>query len=136
MEPLLQGDIPAPRKGAAAASTSGLIVMLGGTGANEEEQPVVLDEVVFFEHVSSSSITCTINPPVSGQKPAPRTGATMVEMGPGKLFLYGGFNTDGKPFNDAYVLDVERLEWTRVYNGHPDLVGPQGETVSQRMKKA
>jgi dynein heavy chain len=130
MEPILKGDVPVSRKAAAAASTSGLIVMLGGIGANEEEQPILLDELVVLEPNGPSSLTCTINPPVSGQIPAPRSGATMVELSVGKLFLYGGFNADGKPYNDAYVLDVERMEWTRVYNGHPDLVGTQGKTRS------
>eukprot|EP00879_Flechtneria_rotunda_P017284 GHRR01018106.1.p1 GENE.GHRR01018106.1~~GHRR01018106.1.p1 ORF type:complete len:1124 (+),score=375.49 GHRR01018106.1:243-3374(+) len=127
IEPILRGDVPAPRKGAAAAATGGTIIMLGGTTINESEQPVVLDELVVFGMESPNSLVCTINPSsASGSRPPARTGATMLEYSPGQLFLYGGFSADGKPFNDAYLLDVTTLAWKRVYNGHPDLVGSQG----------
>lgn len=50
LEPILKGDVPVPRKGAAAASEGNLIVMFGGTGMGEKEGDyVVLDELVVFE---------------------------------------------------------------------------------------
>jgi dynein heavy chain len=130
VEPLLQGDVPVPRKGAAVSATEGRIVMLGGTSTDAEEKPVVLDEVVVFDIEDTNTMVCSINPVMTGPRPAARTGATMLEYAPGQLLLYGGFGTDGKPLNDAYVLDVDTLAWQRVYNGHPDLVGPQGELTT------
>jgi dynein heavy chain len=133
-EPLLKGDMPLPRKGAAAAVAAGRIVMVGGTCMNNEDQPVVLDEVVVFDMEGSSSLVCKVNPmpaasavgPVSTPPPA-RTGASLLEYQPGKLFLYGGVGADNKPLNDAFLLDVETMIWTQVFNGSSDLVGPDGK---------
>lgn len=133
VEPLLRGDVPAPRKGAAAAASEGRIIMVGGTGTNAEEQPVVLDEIVVFDMEDTNSLVCSVNPIMSGPRPAARTGATILEYAPGQLLLYGGFNTEDKPLNDAYLLDVDALTWRRVYNGHADLVGPQGMQASHCM---
>jgi hypothetical protein len=101
--------------------------MLGGTSTDAEDKPVVLDEVVVFDMEDTNTLVCSINPVVTGPRPAARTGATMLEYAPGQLLLYGGVGADGKPLNDAYVLDVDALAWQRVYSGSPDLVGPQGE---------
>ena len=43
--------------------------------------------------------------------------------------LYGGLGADGKPLNDAWVLDLELRAWSLIYLGHPDLCPPQ---VSQQ----
>lgn len=102
--------------------------MLGGTGVNAEEQPVVLDELVVLDFEGTNELVCSINPgTVSGPKPAARTGATMMEFAEGQLLVYGGFGADGKPLNDAFILDVDNLSWQRVYNGSADLVGSQGK---------
>jgi hypothetical protein len=129
MEPLLDGDMPAPRKGATAAATAGTVVMFGGWGVNAEEQPVLLGELVLMEVQAPGSLRCLVAPAASGDVPCARSNGVMTELEPGKLFLYGGFNAEGKPLDDAYVFEVEHLTWRRVYNGHPDLVGPQGETA-------
>lgn len=126
MEPIMKGDVPCARKSAAAAATLNTIVLLGGTVMNEEEQPVVVDELVLLQVTGPNSITCTINPAVSGVKPAPRSGATLLEYSPGKLFLYGGVGSDGKLLNDAFILEVEAWSWSRVYYGHADLLGTTG----------
>ena len=49
----------------------------------------------------------------------------MQESGPGKLMLYGGIGADGKPLNDAWVLDLEKPAWSLIYLGSPDLCPPQ-----------
>lgn len=133
-EPLLLGDTPQPRRGAAAAASAGTIVMFGGTGSNAEEQPVVLDELVVFAVQANASLSCRINPAeVSGPRPCARSGATFLEYAPGHVLLYGGFGADGKPVDDAYLLDVATLQWSKVYNGHPDLVGPEGERLQRAL---
>eukprot|EP00877_Chromochloris_zofingiensis_P015255 jgi/Chrzof1/9984/Cz04g22250.t1 len=130
MEPIMKGDVPCARKSAAAAATLNTIVLLGGTVMNEEEQPVVVDELVLLQVTGPNSITCTINPAVSGVKPAPRSGATLLEYSPGKLFLYGGVGSDGKLLNDAFILEVEAWSWSRVYYGHADLLGTTAPLVT------
>ena len=50
---------------------------------------------------------------------------TVQECGPGKLMLYAGIGADGKPLNDAWILDLEKLAWSLVYSGHSDLCPPQ-----------
>jgi dynein heavy chain len=129
VEPLLSGDTPVPRKGAAAATTAGCIVMFGGTANNAEEQPVVLDElVVFAVQGAAGNMSCRVNPNCSAAGPAPsaRTGATLLEHAPGQLLLYGGISADGRPLDDAFELDVDALTWRKVFTGHPDLVGQEG----------
>lgn len=127
-EPALTGDVPAPRKGAAAATTLGgrFIAMFGGTAVDEAGAALVLDQLVVFSLTGPRALSCTIEPAVSGPKPAARSGAMLVERGPGQLFLYGGFSADGKPLNDAYVLNCNQMAWQRVYYGAPELVGPPG----------
>ncbi len=125
-EPEISGTVPGPRKNAAAAATAGRIVMFGGTAVDAEEAPVVLEELCVMTVLSPGVLSSVVNPEVSGPAPCARTGAVMVEHRPGRVFLYGGFAADGRALNDAYVLDVETMAWTRVYNGHPDLVGPTG----------
>lgn len=39
--------------------------------------------------------------------------------------LFGGLGADGKPLNDAWVLDLEQRAWSLIYLGHPDLCPPQ-----------
>jgi hypothetical protein len=63
---------------------------------------------------------------VSGPRPAARTGAALLPYGPGQLLLYGGMGADGRPLDDAYVLDVDALAWSKVYTGHACLVGQEG----------
>lgn len=126
-EPLLTGEAPLPRKDAAAVATASTIVMFGGTGSNAEEQPIVLDELVVFTMAANGSMSCHNNPAeVSGPKPCARSGTTLLEYAEGQVLLYGGFGVDGKPLDDAYILDVATLQWAKVFNGHPDLVGQEG----------
>ncbi len=40
------------------------------------------------------------------------------EYSNGKLFLYGGLDANNKPFNDAWLFDVQTSSWECVYNGH------------------
>lgn len=53
----------------------------------------------------------------------------------GILFLYGGIGTDGKPFNDAFTLDVSTMQWQRVFNGDTSLVLPTGSVATLKNKK-
>ena len=39
--------------------------------------------------------------------------------------LYGGVGADGKPLNDAWLLNLEKPSWSLIYMGHPDLCPPQ-----------
>jgi len=41
------------------------------------------------------------------------------------LMLFGGLGADGKPLNDAWVLDLEQRAWSLIYLGHADLCPPQ-----------
>jgi Galactose oxidase, central domain len=127
IEPALHGDMPIPRKGAAVASTEGTVIMFGGMCIGAEDAPLLLDELVIFGLQSGGrTFTCTVNPATRGTRPAPRMGASMWEWVPGQVLMYGGSGADGKPLNDAHVLDVTSMSWRRVYHGSTDLVGPQG----------
>lgn len=47
------------------------------------------------------------------------------EYAPGKLMLYGGVGADGKPLNDAWLLNLEKPSWSLIYMGHSELCPPQ-----------
>ena len=49
----------------------------------------------------------------------------LQDCGSGKLMLYGGMGADGKPLNDAWVLDLEKPAWSLMYMAHSDLCPPQ-----------
>jgi len=49
----------------------------------------------------------------------------LQDCGQGKLMLFGGLGADGKPLNDAWVLDLEQRAWSLIYLGHADLCPPQ-----------
>ena len=49
----------------------------------------------------------------------------MQETSPGKLMLYGGIGADGKPLNDAWILDLEKSAWCLIYSAGSDLCPPQ-----------
>lgn len=105
-------------------------MIFGGTTISAEDQPVVLDELLVLDIECHNELTCTVNPNnISGPRPAARSGATLLEFAPGQLLLYGGVGADGKPLNDAFLLDVETLHWQQLYNGSPELVGPQGDST-------
>ena len=50
--------------------------------------------------------------------------ADLQEWAPGKLLLYGGLGGDGKPLNDAWLLDLEHYSWELQYMGSSDLCPP------------
>jgi hypothetical protein len=131
-EPTITGDSAAARRGAAAASTTTVsgtrcIVLFGGLCADESgAATVLLDQLVVYKLQGSRTLACTVTPAVGSQAPGPRQGAMLVEQAPGKLLLWGGYGADGRPLNEAYLLDVERLAWRRVYSGIPEALAPAG----------
>ena len=50
--------------------------------------------------------------------------AVLQEWAPGKLLLYGGLGGDGKPLNDAWLLDLEHNSWELQYMASSDLCPP------------
>lgn len=52
----------------------------------------------------------------------------MQEYATGQLFMYGGMGADGKPLNDAYLLEWDGASWlwSCIYSGHSELVPPTG----------
>lgn len=72
------------------------IFMFGGLTPNEEEIPVATDELVMFEANSPNDLQCTVNPAVSGNKPAARCYALFQLFSDGHLFLYGGLDANSK----------------------------------------
>jgi hypothetical protein len=57
-----------------------------------------------------------------------RSSAIMQEYATGQLFMYGGMGADGKPLNDAYLLEWDGASWlwSCIYSGHSELVPPTG----------
>jgi dynein heavy chain len=81
-EPILKGELPAPRKAAAAAATGSTIYMFGGQVADPEVQLRAVDELVVLQTSGSNNLIASINPDLregvpGGQRPAARAYATM-----------------------------------------------------------
>ncbi len=131
MEPILAGDIPAPRRSAAAACTGNKIFMFGGVISDPAGQNQVVDDLIVFEVTGPNNLTCQVNPPTHGHaKPPARQYPIMQEYCSGKVFLCGGLDASNKPFNDAWLFDVATHTWECVYNGHSDLVVPTGNVAT------
>eukprot|EP00891_Asterochloris_glomerata_P001316 jgi/Astpho2/1316/Aster-06188 len=129
-EPILKGLIPRPRKGACAAATQGhFVVMFGGKSLSAEGKEVMMDELLLWDLDGPNSVTVSLMAAV-GKKPAPRVGGTFQEWAPGKLLLYGGLGGDGKPLNDAWLLDLEHNSWELQYMASSDLCPPTGMVAS------
>ncbi len=49
--------------------------------------------------------------------------------------LYGGLGGDGKPANDAWMLDINKPSWTCLYSATPDIVHAQVNIFSLLHKR-
>ena len=124
VEPILNGPTPAARKGVSAACTQNrFVVIFGGKGVDADAKEVLKEDLLLLEMDGGPYTFSSLD--VKGSKPAPRINAMFQECGPGKLMLYGGIGADGKPLNDAWVLDLEKPAWSLIYMGHSDLCPPQ-----------
>jgi dynein heavy chain len=85
LEPILSGDVPRPRRAAAAAATGNQIYMFGGVVAGEEGANTVVDELVAFEVTGPNSVDCVVMEVAAGsRKPAARAYPIMqVRVGVG-----------------------------------------------------
>eukprot|EP00959_Pyramimonas_sp_CCMP1952_P047080 982877-Pyramimonas_sp.AAC.2 len=57
-------------------------------------------------------------------KPELRMSAMFNLFKPNQLMLYGGVNEGNKSLNSMYVLDTQKMEWTKLYRADPDLCPP------------
>jgi hypothetical protein len=82
---------------------------------------------------ASGSASCSVmRPPAASaaEWPPARAGAALVEATHGQLMLLGGVAADGRPVNDAWLLDVAALMWRCVYAAGPDLLACTGEATA------
>ncbi|DBA86689.1 TPA: Dynein alpha chain, flagellar outer arm [Trebouxia sp. C0004] len=131
VNPILNGTTPAARKGASAACTQNrFVVVFGGKGVDADAKEVIKDDLLLLEMDDGPSTIKVSALDIKGLKPAPRMNAMFQECGQGKLMLFGGLGADGKPLNDAWVLDLEQRAWNLIYLGHADLCPPQGAVAT------
>ncbi|KAI8464229.1 MAG: flagellar alpha dynein [Monoraphidium minutum] len=132
----LRGEVPAPRKGAAAAASGGRVAMFGGIVQDGDGAQAACADLAVMDMVPgvSGAADCRVlrcpEGAAAGDWPAARSGASLAELAPGQLFLCGGAAADGRPLNDGWVLDVAALTWRCAYAASPDLIAPTGAMLA------
>jgi N-acetylneuraminic acid mutarotase len=122
----IQGDAPRPRSYHSATAVSkgsgkDWVVIFGGNDHDTCFNTVHILEVKdgSTTAVGEEAVWSWINPIVSGDVPAPRTGHAATLMEDGKTILVqGGWdpNTDDEDetiFDDCYLLDTSSWTWTK-----------------------
>ena len=64
---------------------------------------------------------------IAGKHP---DGCRIQETAPNQLMLYGGLGADGKPVNDAWMLDITKPSWTCLYSAASDICHAQVRSAS------
>jgi N-acetylneuraminic acid mutarotase len=99
------GSAPAPRSGHSMVwDGQDSLVCFGGTTASST------DNSMFVYSLSRNEWSA---PECSGTIPSPRTHHSAVLVAPRNMLVFGGCNAAGVFFNDAYVLNLDRMHWSR-----------------------
>jgi N-acetylneuraminic acid mutarotase len=100
-----QGKPPAARSGHSMVwDGKDSLFCFGGTTSSGSDNSLSLYSI-------SRNEWC--QPECSGTIPSPRTHHSTVLLAPNKLLVFGGCNAQGVFFNDAYVLDIDNMQWSR-----------------------
>lgn len=126
-QPRLFGDVPKIRRGAAACAASPTkILMFSGETTDAVEEAYLTDDMYAIHIIDGKALRFQKVETSGDYLPLPRKNAIFQQLAPGKLFLYGGMGCGNKPQNDAWVLETDKMVWTRVFFGHADLAHPTG----------
>lgn len=125
--PMEVDRMPAPRRKAGAgyvpSDAGGAVVMFGGEAMLGDGSTVVLGELVVMRpgkdcanaagRITKPRFTVAVDPATRGQAPCPRTSPLVTRLGTSgeKVVVAGGRDAEGKRLFDAYVLDLETMEW-------------------------
>eukprot|EP00775_Hariotina_reticulata_P006318 gene6318-6553_t len=100
-----RGKPPTPRSGHSMVwDGNDSLLCFGGTTSSGSDNSLNLYSISRNEW---------FQPECSGTIPSPRTHHSTVLLAPNKLLVFGGCNAQGVFFNDAYVLDIDSMQWSR-----------------------
>lgn len=106
VEPPCQGMKPCTRAAHASVNVDGDIYVFGGRHLGRRMND--LHRLTLRSHHWSGLLDCTGTPPVG------RSWHTFSRISPNQLILYGGYNTEERPLDDAWLLNVDSLAWSEL----------------------
>ncbi|XP_064600736.1 LOW QUALITY PROTEIN: kelch domain-containing protein 2-like [Liolophura sinensis] len=113
--PKCKGVVPVARAAHAAARVDNRVFVFGGR--NLEQRLGDLYEL------NLSTLTWSKELQPIGNRPCGRSWHTLTKISGPRLFLYGGYTQDKKPLGDAWLFDVNLVQWTKLRRSmeHPRL---------------
>ena len=113
----MPGRTPSPRSGHSITVAGNKAVVFGGCGITDPDdtsavyEPLISNETWIVDLDSLSENTSKFQlADVMGDVPAPRWRHTATLLPDDTILIFGGLS-QGRRFNDTYVLDVAKMEW-------------------------
>eukprot|EP01017_Pseudomicrothorax_dubius_P005932 TRINITY_DN1160_c0_g4_i4.p1 TRINITY_DN1160_c0_g4~~TRINITY_DN1160_c0_g4_i4.p1 ORF type:complete len:483 (-),score=75.17 TRINITY_DN1160_c0_g4_i4:354-1802(-) len=101
-----KGEIPEGRCGHNAITLNRGLMIYGGKIANEKEDPADLF-YLNYDNLTWKKITSL------GKIPSPRAYATMAQLDPDRLFLFGGYDLKtNRAINESLILSTKDYYWS------------------------
>ncbi|KAK6181173.1 hypothetical protein SNE40_009091 [Patella caerulea] len=104
--PKCKGVTPYPRAAHATTRVGDNVYIFGGR--------YLLDRLNDLHCLNLSTLTWSGELTVGSNVPCGRSWHTLTAASNKYIFLYGGYTQDNQPLSDAWVLDVNTLQWTQL----------------------
>ncbi|XP_069117177.1 kelch domain-containing protein 2-like isoform X2 [Argopecten irradians] len=104
--PRCKGQIPSSRAAHAAAKIGNQVYMFGGRH--------IAERLNDLHRLDLDTLTWTGPLVATGSMPPGRSWHTFTQVSDRQIFLYGGFDQKDNPLNDAWILDIVDLTWTKL----------------------
>ncbi|KAG9346472.1 hypothetical protein JZ751_006783 [Albula glossodonta] len=118
-QPIVNGDLPAPRSGHSACVIQGQIYMFGGW-----DTPVCFNDM----HVLDLGLMEFSPVKTIGSAPSPRSWHGCVVLSDTKFLVHGGYNGNNA-LTDAFIFDTASSSWTTLINPHLSAVPRAGHSI-------
>ncbi|XP_060063675.1 kelch domain-containing protein 2-like [Ylistrum balloti] len=104
--PRCKGLVPSSRAAHAAAKAGAQVFLFGGRHIEERMNDL--------HCLDLETLTWTGPLVTPGNVPVGRSWHTFTLVSDRQMFLYGGFDQADNPLNDAWILDIVKLTWTKL----------------------
>lgn len=99
------GSVPSPRAAHGAAKIDDKLYVFGG-----RHGPQRLNDLYMFSHTDHSWTEITID----GELPDGRSWHSFTPISADHVLLFGGYTNSGEPLGDAWLLDLQQVQWRRL----------------------
>ena len=116
------------RKNFFAACSGGKVYIFGGVSVNEDDEKTYHNDM-FEVSIHGKDQWVSKELACDGDVPIPRTNAVFAPFGIGKLIIFGGKDASDKALYDAYIYDINKSSFARVFNADAALIPAAGFKV-------